>query len=323
MAEILIQAERVTKYYPFGEGFQKKNVKAVDNVSFEIYQGETLGLVGESGCGKSTLGRVILRLREKSSGTVLFEGKDIYRMSSREMKEMRRNMQIIFQDPYACLNPRLTIGSIIAEPLKFHGVVSKNERLQRIKAVMSSVGLSEDMMTRYPHELSGGQQQRVSIARALILRPKFIVCDEAVSALDVSIQAQILNLLEQLKKEYQLTFLFISHNMAVVNHMCDRVAVMYLGRIVEIADKESLFRNPVHPYTKALMSVLLTTDQIGQIDNFTLSGDIPNPVNIPAGCRFHTRCDRVCQKCTNIEPAFVQVEPGHFVACHCCESNDS
>lgn len=316
MADVLVRAEHVKKYFSFHEGLRKKNVKAVDDVSLKIYRGETLGLVGESGCGKSTLGRVILRLREKSGGRILFEGEDIHRMSSREMKKMRANMQIIFQDPHACLNPRLTIGKIIEEPLKFHGTVSKEERLQQVKEVMASVGLSETMMTRYPHELSGGQQQRVSIARALILRPKFIVCDEAVSALDVSIQAQILNLLAQLKEEYQLTFLFISHNMAVVHHICDRIAVMYLGKIVEIADKESLFRNPVHPYTKALMAALLTTDQSANIDDFTLHGDLPSPVNIPAGCRFHTRCSQSCERCMQEEPAFIQVEPGHFVACH-------
>lgn len=319
MSDILIHAENVRKYFSFSEGLRKQNVKAVDDVSLDIFRGETLGLVGESGCGKSTLGRVILRLREKTGGTVLFEGKDLHHLSNREMKKMRANMQIIFQDPHACLNPRLTVGKIIEEPLKFHGNVSKEERRQRVKAVMASVGLSEAMMERYPHELSGGQQQRVSIARALILRPKFIVCDEAVSALDVSIQAQILNLLVQLKEEYQLTFLFISHNMAVVHHICDRIAVMYLGKIVEIADKESLFRNPVHPYTKALMSSLLTTDNLVDFDDFTLHGDLPSPVNIPAGCRFHTRCSQSCEQCQHAEPAFTEVEPGHFVACHCCK----
>lgn len=315
MENVLIKVEHLKKYFPFRENMQKKYVKAVDDVSLEVFRGETLGLVGESGCGKSTLGRVILRLQDKTEGSVQFEGKEIYELSKRDLLHCRRDMQIIFQDPYACLNPRLTIEDIIAEPLKFHGVKSKTEQKKRVREVMESVSLPLDILKRYPHELSGGQQQRVGIARALILRPKFIVCDEAVSALDVSVQAQILNLLVKLKEEYQLTYLFISHNLAVVNHLCDRVAVMYLGKIVEIADKETLFRNPQHPYTKALMSAVLSVDGEGEIEGFTLMSDLPNPIDPPAGCRFHPRCDKMCEKCGTEEPQMIEAEPGHFVRC--------
>ena len=315
MADVLMKVNHVKKHFAFYENLRKKSVKAVDDISLEIYRGETLGLVGESGCGKSTLGRVLLRLQEKTEGSVIFEGKNLHSLSKKEMQKCRRDMQIVFQDPYACLNPRLTVGQIIEEPLKFHGVKSKAERLERVKSVMASVSLPEGTIHRYPHELSGGQQQRVGIARALVLRPKFIVCDEAVSALDVSVQAQILNLLAKLMDEYQLTFLFVSHNLAVVHHICDRIAVMYLGRIVEIADKKTLFSNPMHPYTKALMSAILTTEKSGQIDNFTLTSDLPNPIDPPSGCHFHPRCDHMCQQCSENEPELVQVEPGHYVAC--------
>ena len=316
MADVLVKAEHVKKYFSFNEGLSRKNVKAVDDVSLEIFRGETLGLVGESGCGKSTLGRVLLRLREKTGGSVSFEGRDIHALGSRELKALRKDMQIVFQDPYACLNPRLTVGKIIAEPLKFHGVRSKKARLERVKEVMAAVSLPESMLDRYPHELSGGQQQRVGIARALVLQPKFIVCDEAVSALDVSVQAQILNLLAELKKEYQLTYLFISHNLAVVHHLCDRVAVMYLGKIVEIADKERLFRDARHPYTKVLLSALLDAAVSTNIEDFSLSGELPDPVDTPAGCRFHPRCPHCTERCRSEQPELRALEDGHLVACH-------
>lgn len=315
MDEILIKVQNLKKHFPFSEGMKKKDVKAVDGVSLNIRRGETLGLVGESGCGKSTLGRVILRLQDKSEGGVFFEGREVFSLNKRELLRCRRDMQIIFQDPYACLNPRLTVGQIIAEPLKFHGIKSKQEQRRRVEEVMASVSLPLDILKRYPHELSGGQQQRVGIARALILKPKFIVCDEAVSALDVSVQAQILNLLVKLKEEYQLTYLFISHNLAVVHHLCDRIAVMYLGKIVEIADKETLFKNPLHPYTKALMSAVLSVEGKDEIEGFTLMSDLPNPIDPPSGCRFHPRCDKCCEKCSLAEPELVEVEPGHFVSC--------
>lgn len=315
MKEILIKVQDVKKYFPFSEGMKKKYVKAIDGVSLDIFKGETLGLVGESGCGKSTLGRVILRLHEKTKGNVLFDGKDVFSLSGRELLRCRRDMQIIFQDPYACLNPRLTIGDIISEPLKFHGVKSKAERQRRVHEVMESVSLPLDILKRYPHELSGGQQQRVGIARALILKPKFIICDEAVSALDVSVQAQILNLLVKLKEEYQLTYLFISHNLAVVHHLCDRIAVMYLGRIVEIADTETLFCNPLHPYTKALMSAVLDVEGKDEIESFTLMSDLPNPIDPPSGCHFHPRCNKMCERCTQDDPRLIEMEPGHFVRC--------
>lgn len=317
MDHVLIKIQNLKKHFPFAEGMQKKTVKAIDGISLDIFRGETVGLVGESGCGKSTLGRVILRLQDKSEGNVYFEGKEVFSMNKRELLRCRRDMQIIFQDPYACLNPRLTIGEIIAEPLKFHGVKDKRQRMERVEAVMKSVSLPLDILNRYPHELSGGQQQRVGIARALILKPKFIVCDEAVSALDVSVQAQILNLLVKLKEEYKLTYLFISHNLAVVHHLCDRIAVMYLGKIVEIADKETLFRNPLHPYTRALMSAVLSADGKDEIDRFELAGELPNPIDPPSGCRFHPRCDNACEKCMQEEPHLVEVEPGHLVACDC------
>lgn len=316
MDNVLIKVQDLKKHFPFSEGMQKKYVKAIDGVSLEILRGETLGLVGESGCGKSTLGRVILRLQDKTEGNIFFEDKEVFELNKRELLRCRRDMQIIFQDPYACLNPRLTIGEIIAEPLKFHGVKSREEQQRRVREVVESVSLPLDILKRYPHELSGGQQQRVGIARALILKPKFIVCDEAVSALDVSVQAQILNLLVKLKEEYQLTYLFISHNLAVVHHLCDRIAVMYLGKIVEIADKETLFQNPLHPYTKALMAAVLSVEEKDEIESFTLMSDLPNPIDPPCGCRFHPRCEKACDKCSKTEPQLVEVEPGHFVSCY-------
>ncbi len=311
-----IKVKELKQYFPINEGIQKGIVRAVDGVTLDIFRGETLGLVGESGCGKSSLGRAVLRLIEKTGGEVTFDGQDIYGFSPEQLKAFRRKMQIIFQDPYACLNPRLRIEDIIAEPLRFHEKLSSKERKEKVMQVMADVGLTEDMARRFPHELSGGQQQRVGIARALILKPDFIVCDEPVSALDVSVQAQILNLLVELKQQYHLTYLFISHNLAVVHHICDRVAVMYLGQLVEVAEKEELFSNPLHPYTQALMSAVLTLDG-EQKRRIVLKGDPPDPSNPPEGCRFRERCVKSCDHCTK-EQVLKEVKPGHWV--RCCRS---
>lgn len=308
-----IQMREVKKYFPMNEGLKRVYLKAVDGVTLDIYRGETLGLVGESGCGKSTLGRVALRLTDKTSGEVIYNGRDVYSLNPKDLVKLRSQMQIVFQDPYACLNPRLHIEDIISEPLKFHEKLSRADQKKRVAKVMADVGLSEDMGRRYPHELSGGQQQRVGIARALILKPEFIVCDEPVSALDVSVQAQILNLLVSMKEEYKLTYLFISHNLAVVHHICDRIAVMYLGQIVEIAEKNELFKNPLHPYTKALISAVLSVDNV-QRERILLQGDLPDPSNPPEGCRFRTRCIKVHKDCEK-EQALLEVVSGHWLRC--------
>lgn len=310
-----IEIQHIKKYFPYTEGLRRRQLRAVDDISLKIQKGETLGLVGESGCGKSTLGRVILRLLERTEGSVFFQGKDIFAMKHGALLQFRRDAQIVFQDPYACLNPRLTVEQIISEPLRFHGMQSKTQRAQRVREVMRDVGLPEEMSSRYPHELSGGQQQRVGIARALVLRPKFIVCDEAVSALDVSVQAQIMNLLVRLKEEYDLTYLFISHNLAVIHHLCDKIAVMYLGKIVELADKETLFREPLHPYTQALMEAVLTVDDAAQKRRQPIVGDMPNPAAPPQGCYFHPRCRQCESRCRQAEPKLIEVTPGHWVAC--------
>ena len=316
--DVLIRLEDVKKYFEFKDGFATQYVKAVDGITLDIFKGETLGLVGESGCGKSTLGRTILRLYDKAEGTVEYLGKDVWKQNSKDMLKLRRDMQIVFQDPLASLNPRKTIFQIIEEPLCFHGFKNKEERKQMVESIMKAVGLDPAVGNRYPHEFSGGQQQRVGIARALILRPQFIVCDEAVSALDVSVQAQILNLLQKLKEEYQLTYLFISHNLSVIKHVCDRIVVMYLGNVVEIASKEQLFANPCHPYTRALISTIPIPDPDQKRQRILLEGDIPSPVNPPDGCRFHPRCYERSGKetCCCDRPQLVEVEPGHFVACH-------
>ncbi len=309
----LLEVRNLVKNFPV-EGSDDV-VQAVSGVSFDIKQGETLGLVGESGCGKSTVGRCILRLHEPTSGEVLFEGENIVGLEHKRMQLLRREMQIIFQDPYASLNPRMTVGSIVSEPLKIHGIGSKSERIERIADILASVGLDPKYAQRYPHEFSGGQRQRIGIARALALNPKLIICDEPVSALDVSVQAQVVNLLQDLQERLGLTYLFISHGLAVVEHISDRVAVMYLGKIVEICDARELYENPQHPYTKALLSAIPVPDPTVKRDRIVLKGDVPTPISPPSGCRFRTRCPIATQECAEIEPEMKEVASGHFAAC--------
>ncbi len=321
--EILLEVRNLKKYFPVRRGVFRRvvaHVKAVDGVSFFIRQGETLGLVGESGCGKTTAGRTILRLIDPTDGSILFRTNghtvDIAKLSNRALKPLRRQMQIIFQDPYSSLNPRMTIGDIIGEPLVVHRVGTPAEREARVRELLEAVGLNPQYMKRYPHEFSGGQRQRIGIARALALGPKLIVCDEPVSALDVSIQAQVLNLLEDLQKEFGLTYLFIAHDLSVVRHISDRVAVMYLGKIVEMAETEELFQNPKHPYTEALLSAVPVPDPDYQRERIILKGDVPSPVNPPSGCYFHPRCPYAQPVCKEQEPAFVDIGGEHFVSCH-------
>lgn len=309
----LVEVRDLVKYFPIENSDDV--VKAVDGVSFDIRSGETLGLVGESGCGKSTVGRCLLRLHEPTSGDVIFEGRNVVGLPHGEMQTLRREMQIIFQDPYASLNPRLSILSIVSEPLKIHGVSSKQERIDRVADLLSRVGLDPKYMHRYPHEFSGGQRQRIGIARALALNPKLIVCDEPVSALDVSVQAQVVNLLQDLQAEFGLTYLFISHGLAVVEHISNRVAVMYLGKIVEIADSVELYENPLHPYTKALLSAIPVPDPTKKRERIVLKGDVPTPINPPSGCRFRTRCPYAIEECSKIVPELKEYSPGHYAAC--------
>ncbi len=314
----LIRVEGLTKHFPVHAGlFQRvvNQVRAVEDVSFSIHEGETLGLVGESGCGKTTVGRAMLRLVEPTAGSVTFEGRDILHLSGREMKDVRREMQIIFQDPYASLDPRAPIGESIMEGLNIHGIGTPEQRLEIMLNVLRWVGLEEYHARRYPHEFSGGQRQRIGIARALALTPKFIICDEPVSALDVSIQSQILNILKEAQAEFNLTYLFIAHNLSVVHHISNRVAVMYLGKIVELTTRDELYRNPLHPYTKALMSAIPVPNPRLKRERTLLKGDIPSPLNPPKGCRFHTRCPVAMEICSQEEPVFQEVEMGHWVAC--------
>ncbi len=318
----LVRLENLTKHFPINKGlfFRKQvgAVQAVDNISFEINKGETLGLVGESGCGKSTTGRTILQLHEPTSGKVFYDGVDLTEVSSAEMREMRRNIQIIFQDPYASLNPRMTVGSIIAEPLEIHNIGTAAERKERVKELLELVSLNPFFINRYPHEFSGGQRQRIGIARALALQPDFIVCDEPISALDVSIQAQVVNLLEELQEEFGLTYLFIAHDLSMVRHISDRVAVMYLGKIVELAPRDDVYENPLHPYTQALLSAVPVPDPVAeqQRERVILKGDVPSPSNPPSGCRFHTRCPIAEDICSKEEPVWREATDEHWVACH-------
>ncbi|HKR13883.1 MAG TPA: dipeptide ABC transporter ATP-binding protein [Pyrinomonadaceae bacterium] len=313
LAEKLVSVRDLVKHFPV-EGSDDV-VRAVDGVTFQIFAGETLGLVGESGCGKSTVGRCILRLIEPTSGEVNFQGRDVLSLDKRELRQIRREMQIIFQDPYASLNPRMKIGDIVGEPLVIHNEGTKTERRDRVADLLRRVGLDPDYMNRYAHEFSGGQRQRIGVARTLALNPKLIVADEPVSALDVSVQAQVVNLLQELQTEFKLTYLFISHGLAVVEHISTRVAVMYLGRIVEIAPAAELYAQPLHPYTQALLSAIPIPDPRQKRKRIILQGDVPTPINPPSGCRFRTRCPIAIEDCAHIDPELCEVSPGHEVAC--------
>jgi len=330
MADDVLIVENLVKHYAIRKGVVPKTVgylRAVDGISFSIPRGKTLGLVGESGCGKTTTGRTILRLVEATSGRVIFDGHDVFALGEREMRKLRREMQIIFQDPYGSLNPRMTVGAMIAEPILVHGILSdgdgdkahnrsaRQRARERVAELLDLVGLRAEHANRYPHEFSGGQRQRIGIARALALEPKLIVCDEAVSALDVSIQAQILNLLRELQQRFNLTYLFIAHDLAVVKHISDRVAVMYLGEIVEEADTEEIFANPLHPYTQALLASIPVPVPRATRERVHLEGDVPTPINPPDGCRFHTRCPIAIDDCKLAKPPLVEISTGHRVAC--------
>jgi oligopeptide/dipeptide ABC transporter ATP-binding protein len=321
--EKLLEIKNLSKYFPIKKGFFNKqvgNIYAVNNLSFDIYKGETLGIVGESGCGKSTTGRCILNLIDITEGQIIFKGKDIAKLKGKELKDIRAKMQIIFQNPQSSLDPRATVKDIISEPLFINTKLSKKEIAKRVDELLGLVGLSKNCLNNYPHEFSGGQRQRIGIARALALNPEFIVADEPVSALDVSIQAQIINLLDDLKKELGLTYLFISHDLSVVRHFCDRVAVMYLGEIVEIAKTEDLFKNPSHPYTKSLLSAIPVIEPGHDLSKrILLKGDLPSPANPPEGCKFHTRCPQVKDICRNAVPSSFALESGHIATCHLLE----
>jgi peptide/nickel transport system ATP-binding protein len=325
MTDPLVQVENLKVYFPIKSGLVMDrhvgDIKAVDDVSFEIKRGETLGLVGESGCGKSTVGRALLRLYEPTAGRIVFDGQDITTLKEHALRPLRRKMQMVFQDPFASLNPRHSVGRMIAEPLRVHGIGDKRTTGRRVRELLQTVGLPADAASRYPHEFSGGQRQRIGVARALALNPDFVVCDEPVSALDVSIQAQIVNLLEQLQEEFELTYLFIAHDLAVVRHISDRIVVMYLGSIVEVSPADDLYDNPLHPYTISLLSAIPIPDPEVERkrDTILLSGDLPSPANPPPACRFHTRCPYVQPKlCTEVPPPLRPLE-GHMVACHFAE----
>ncbi|MFP4007631.1 MAG: ABC transporter ATP-binding protein [Spirulinaceae cyanobacterium] len=319
--EILVKVEQLKVHFPIFQGFilqkQIAAIKAVDNISFNIHKGETLGLVGESGCGKSTTGRAILQLQSITGGKVYFKGQDLTQLSPSQMRDRRLQMQMIFQDPYSSLNPRLTVGQIISEPLKVHNLTRQYKPIERVAELLEMVGLNSQFAQRYPHEFSGGQRQRIAIARALAVNPDFIVCDEPIAALDVSIQAQIVNLLQDLQQELNLTYLFIAHDLSIVRHISDRIAVMYLGKIVEMSDRNALYNNPLHPYTQALLSAIPIPDpdQEKARSRLLLKGDVPSPLNPPSGCNFQTRCPYAFEACQK-EPELRQISENHFVACH-------
>lgn len=320
MANSLLQVKNLVKFFPIKKGVFRKTVgwiKAVDDISFEVYEGETLGLVGESGCGKTTTALTILRLEEPTKGQVIFDGRDITKMRKGDMRKERKNIQIIFQDPYSSLDPRMKIKDIIAEGMLTHNILKNaKDRYKKVGELLERVGIPAEYMDRFPHEFSGGQRQRIGIARALALEPKIIMCDEAVSALDVSIRSQIINLLKDLQEEYNLTYLFVAHDLSVIKYISDRVVVMYLGKIVEIADKKGFFTNTLHPYAQALISAVPVPNPDYKRERIILKGDVPSPVNPPQGCRFHPRCSKVMKICSEIEPELVKVKEGHFVACH-------
>jgi oligopeptide transport system ATP-binding protein len=321
---VLLRVNNLVKHFPIMRGFIQRQVgavRAVDTISFDVKRGETLGLVGESGCGKSTTGRSILQLYRPTSGEVLFDGVDLAKIKGEELRKMRRKMQMIFQDPYASLNPRMTVGEIVGEPLLVHNIASEKEANERVKQLLELVNLNPSFATRYPHEFSGGQRQRIGVARALALQPSFIVCDEPISALDVSIQAQVVNLLEELQEQFNLTYLFIAHDLSMVRHISDRVAVMYLGVIVELTTRDELYSKPLHPYSQALLSAVPIPDPLAEATRkrTILEGDVPSPANPPSGCRFRTRCPIAESICAENRPDFREIKPGHFVACHFAE----
>ena len=319
MSKVLLKVEGLKKYFPIRKGFfntQVGDVKAVDNVSFEVFEGETLGIVGESGCGKSTTGRLLMRLLEPTAGNIEFGGKMLSSLSNSEMRKARRDIQMIFQDPYASLNPRHSIGKILEEPLIVHGMGNSKERKQKVIELLKIVGLNEYHVKRYPHQFSGGQRQRIGIARALMTNPRLIIADEPVSALDVSIQAQVLNLMQSLQKELKLTYIFISHDLGVVRHISNRVGVMYLGKLVELTASENLYAEPLHPYTQALLSSVPVPDPTFEREQLIIAGDIPSASNPPSGCAFHTRCPFKKAQCSSVVPNMQEVKPGHYVACH-------
>ena len=319
--EKLIQVQDLKKYFAAKNVFgtkEKKYVKAVDGITFHIKRGETFGLVGESGCGKSTLGRTIARLYDVTSGNIVFDGRDISLLNKKELKPYRKRMQVIFQDPYSALNPYMNIAEIIDEPLRIHTNLSKNERSEKIRLILDKVGMKKDDMEKFPYEFSGGQRQRIGIARALSIEPDFILCDEPISALDVSIQAQVVNLLEDFREEMGLTYLFVAHDLSMVRHISNRIGVMYLGRLVEISESNMLYKNPLHPYTKALLSAIPIPDpdKASEIKREIMHGDVPSPIDIPKGCRFNTRCPHVLPICREVAPQMKEIEKGHFVECH-------
>ena len=318
--DVLLEVKDLVKHFPIRKGviFSKEvaAVQAVDGIDFHVQKGETLGVVGESGCGKTTLGRLIIRLLEPTSGEIIFDGQNITKLPKEKMRELRKELQIIFQDPYSSLNPRMTVGDIVGEPLAIHDLAKGSAREERVRQLLDVVGLNAFHARRFPHEFSGGQRQRIGIARALAVNPRLVVCDEPVSALDVSIQAQVINLLQDLQDKYDLTYLFIAHDLSVVKHISTRVAVMYLGKFVELASKDELYKNPQHPYTQALLSAIPEADPTIKKERILLKGDVPSPIDPPKGCRFHTRCPKAMDVCTVVQPKFLDSGGGHYVACH-------